>query len=254
MSDTVETTHPDADVTVETLDGVRVITLTAPERRNALTPAMCDAMTAAVESAAGDPAVSALVFAAAGRAFCSGADLAVLRDVMPDPVASPAYENVGRIYDLFRAVVAAKLPTIAAVQGAAVGAGVNLVLACDVRIVADDVQLSGFGRAGLHPGGGHMELLQGIDRQLAAWMTLFNQPIGAEDAVRAGLAWMSVPPDKLLSTALDVARGATRDAQLTRRITATFRAITDAASHHDRAVYIERGNQVWSFRRKAPSA
>jgi enoyl-CoA hydratase len=247
LTDTTET-----DVSAETRDGVCVITLNAPQRRNALTPAMCDAITTAMQAAERDPAVSALVFAAAGEAFCAGADLAVLRDAMPDPVADAAYENVGRIYDLFRAVVTAKLPTIAAVQGAAVGAGLNLVLACDVRIVADDVRLSGFGRAGLHPGGGHMELLRGVDRQLAAWMTLFNQPVGAQDAVRTGLAWMSVPPDKLLPVALDVARGATRDAQLTRRITTTFRAITDAGAHHDRAVHIERGNQVWSLRRKAP--
>jgi enoyl-CoA hydratase len=242
------------DVTVETVEGVAVITLDAPQRRNALTPQMCDTMIAAISAAERDPAISAVLFAAAGQAFCAGADLAVLRHAMPDPVEDTAYENLGRIYELFAAIVAARLPTIAAIQGAVVGAGMNLALACDLRIVADDATFAGFGKAGVHPGGGHIELLQGIDRQLAAWMTLFNQPVSAQDAVRAGLAWRSVPPDRLFSTALDVARGATGDGRLTRRVTTSFRAISDSGSRHDRAVHIERGSQVWSLRRLAPGA
>ena len=130
----------------------------------------------------------------------------------------------------------------------------NLALACDLRIVADDALFAGFGKAGVHPGGGHIELLQGIDQQLAAWMTLFNQPVNTQDAVRCGLAWMSVPPDRLLSAAMHVARGATRDARLTRRVTTSFRSISDRDSRHDRAVHIERGSQVWSLRRLAPDA
>jgi enoyl-CoA hydratase len=242
------------DVTVETVDGVSVITLDAPQRRNALTPPMCDAMIAAISTAERDPAVSAVLFAAAGQSFCAGADRAVLRQAMPDPVEDAAYENLGRIYELFAAIVAARLPTVAAVQGAVVGAGMNLALACDLRIVADDAVFTGFGKAGLHPGGGHIELLQGVDRQLAAWMTLFNQPVGAREAVRAGLAWMSVPSDRLFSTALDIARGATHDSRLTRRITTSFRTISESGSRHDRAVHIERGSQVWSLRRLVPDA
>lgn len=74
------------DVTVETVDGVSIITLNAPERRNALTVEMCDAIGATGRN----PAVSALLVATAGRAFCSGADLAVLRHAMPDPVGDTA--------------------------------------------------------------------------------------------------------------------------------------------------------------------
>ena len=111
------------DVSVEAMDGVSVITLDAPQRRNALTPQMCDTMIAAIGAAERDPAVSAVLFAAAGQSFCAGADLAVLRHAMPDPVEGTAYDNLGRMYELFAAIVAARLPTIAAVQGAVVGAG-----------------------------------------------------------------------------------------------------------------------------------
>jgi enoyl-CoA hydratase len=82
---------------------------------------------------------------------------------------------------------------VAAVRGAAVGAGVNLVMATDLRVIASDARLlSGFGRLRLHPGGGHFALLnrQG-NREVAAAMGLFHEELDGEQAVAAGLAWMA---------------------------------------------------------------
>jgi enoyl-CoA hydratase len=186
---------------------------------------------------------------AEGPSFCSGADLAVVRAAMADPLAPEAYDGLGSIYDLFRRIVASPVPTVAAMQGPAVGAGVNLALACDVRILSEAATFVGFGRAGVHPGGGHLELLRGVDRQVAAWLALCNQPLSAAEAMRVGLAMAVTGLDELDGEALRIARAAAVDPELARQITASFRAIDGTVARHDAAVRIERAPQVWSLRR-----
>jgi enoyl-CoA hydratase len=229
--------------------GVAIVSVAAPDRRNALTPELAVALVELLDRAAADPAIGAVVLRAEGTTFCAGADLDVIRAAVPDPLAPSSFDGIGRIYELFRRIVACPLPTVAAVQGPAVGAGVNLALACDVRIVSEAAEFVGFGRAGVHPGGGHLELLRAVDRQVAAWLALCNQRIDAREAVRTGLAITMTAPDALDGEAVRVAQAAAVDPELARQLTASFRTIDGTVARHAAAVQIERAPQVWSLRR-----
>jgi enoyl-CoA hydratase len=232
------------------VDGaVAVITVDASERRNALTPDLARELIDLFDHAASDELIGAILLRAVGPSFCSGADLDVVRAAIADPLVSPAFDGIGRIYELFRRIVASPLPTVAAVQGPAVGAGVNLALACDVRLLSEEARFIGFGRAGVHPGGGHLELLRAADRQAAAWLALCNQSIDATEAVRLGLGMVVVAPDVLDAEARRVATAAATDPDLARQVTASFRSIDGVVARHVAAVQIERAPQVWSLRR-----
>ena len=107
-------------VLVHVEDRVATLTVNDPERRNAVTAEISAALRAAVDAAEADPGVHALIVTGAGKAFCAGADLSALGEATEDGLMA--------IYDGFLAVANCALPTIAAVNGAAVGAGLNLAL------------------------------------------------------------------------------------------------------------------------------
>jgi len=113
-------------VLLDVVSHVALITVNDPDRRNAVTADMSTQLRAAVQRAEADSDVHAVVVTGAGKAFCAGADLSAL--------GSAAEEGLRRLYDGFMAVARCALPTIAAVNGPAVGAGLNLALAADVRI------------------------------------------------------------------------------------------------------------------------
>jgi hypothetical protein len=140
-------------------DRVALITVNDPNRRNAVTDEMSAPLRAAVEGAEADRDVHAVVITGAGKAFCAGADLSAL--------GVAAEEGLLRIYDGFMAIANCVLPTIAAVNGAAVGAGMNLALAADVRIAGPHAMFDPcFQKLGIHPGGGATWMLQrGSDRR-----------------------------------------------------------------------------------------
>ncbi len=134
-------------VHVEHRDGVAVLTLDDPARRNALSLELCEQLSSAVASAESDATVGALVVTGNPPAFCAGADLTQLGDSRRDGLL--------RIYEGFLAVARSPLPTIAAVNGAAVGAGMNLALACDLRLAGASARFEDrFLDLGIHPGGG----------------------------------------------------------------------------------------------------
>lgn len=136
---------------------VALITVNDPDRRNAVTDEMSAQLRAAIQRAEGDPDVHAVVVTGAGKAFCAGADLSALGAGVGDP----AEPRLLRLYDGFMAVSSCNLPTIAAVNGAAVGAGLNLALAADVRIAGPAALFDArFQKLGLHPGGGATWMLQ----------------------------------------------------------------------------------------------
>jgi enoyl-CoA hydratase len=230
-------------------EGVAIVTVDAPDRRNAFTPELVSSLRDTLSRAVADPQIGALVLAAEGPSFCAGADLRVLRAAMADPLDDQAFETLGQIYELFRDLVKLPLPTVAAVQGPAIGAGVNLALACDLRVLAEEAEFVGFGRAGVHPGGGHLELLRSIDRQTAAWLALFNQAIPASEAVAMGLAVKVTSRDELMGDVMTIARGAASNPALSRMVTSTFRTIDGADARHGNAVKVERAPQLWSLRR-----
>src|SRR5271170_2646174 len=172
-----------SDLVLFSIDNhVALITVNDPERRNAVTGEMSKQLRAAVERAEADPGVHAVVVTGAGKAFCAGADLAAL--------GAAAEDGLRRLYDGFLAVADCTLPTVAAVNGPAVGAGLNLALACDVRIAGPAALFDArFQKLGIHPGGGMTWMLQrAVGPQVARAALLFGMRFDAEEAVSHGLA------------------------------------------------------------------
>ena len=142
-----------------------------------------------------------------GGFFCAGGDRGTLEAAGRDPADPEVYAGLGAVYRSFARVGELEAPTVAAVRGGAVGAGLNLMLATDVRIVARDAKIiSGFIPIGLHPGGGHSALLGRTGaREAAAAMALFGERIDGERAAALGLAWEAVDDADVEPTAIELA-------------------------------------------------
>ncbi len=186
-------------VTIETVEEAVVVTLRWDDVRNALGPAEAAELADAVEDASVRRA-SALVLTGEG-AFCSGGDLRSFADLSaaytPDGVRRRVYGHVQRI---FRGLRAASVPTIAAVDGPAIGLGMDLALACDVRLVGPDGFLQqGWARLGLIPAGGGAWFLEQMAPGLLWDLVDDQRRLGPEDCERWNLARAASP------TALDAA-------------------------------------------------
>jgi enoyl-CoA hydratase len=242
------------EVGVEFDGHVAVITLRAPQRRNALTPQMAVELVAACEEVDGNAEVGAVVVRGEGGYFCAGAHRDTLGGAGADPLAEPAHTNLGIVYRSFVRVGELEPPVLAAVRGGAVGAGVNLALAADVRIVAEDARLiSGFLRIGLHPGGGYFVLSgRAVGRQATAAMGLFGAEVDGRRAAEIGLAWEALPDAEVESRALELARTAAADPELARRAARSLRQeLGPPAVPWPVALDAERAAQTWSLRRMA---
>jgi enoyl-CoA hydratase len=226
---------------------VAILTLDEPERRNALTASLVADIVAAMDELDGDDAVGAVVVTGAPPAFCSGADVAALA-AMAAGTEEPA--DVGDIYAGFLRVLDSPIPTVAAVNGPAVGAGCNLALACDVRVAGTSAVFDArFLRIGIHPGGGHTWLLdRAAGPQTTAAMDLFGERIDGARAAAIGLAWECVADDALLDRTVELAtRAAEVPRELSIRTKATIRH-TPTLVAHDAAMRFELEHQVWSLR------
>ncbi|MDN5717363.1 MAG: enoyl-CoA hydratase-related protein [Janibacter sp.] len=233
-------------------EGIATITLDAPERRNALSVEMSRELIDAARTAEGDDAVGAVIVTG-GQHFCAGAVRGVLADVGRDPVEDTAYRGLETVYSAFTTIGTIGLPTIAAVRGAAVGAGLNLAMATDLRIVSTTARLlPGFAQIGIHPGGGHLSLLhRTAGRETAAAMGLFGEEVRGDQAVERGLAWAAVDDASVEQTARDTAARVAADPQLARRLVQSFRRQTAPGGlPWEVAVEVERSPQMWSLRRK----
>ncbi|WP_407689004.1 enoyl-CoA hydratase [Mycobacterium sp. HUMS_1102779] len=224
---------------------VALITINDPDRRNAVTGEMSAQLRAAVGRAEDDDAVHAVVVTGAGKAFCAGADLSALGAAG----TGAAEAGLQRLYDGFMAVGNCRLPTIAAVNGAAVGAGLNLALAADVRIAGPGALFDArFQKLGLHPGGGATWMLQrAVGPQVARAALLFGMRFDAEAAVRHGLA-LSIADDPV-AAALGLAAGpASAPREVVLATKATMRATASPGAldneHHDFAMRTELGPQA----------
>lgn len=175
-------------ILIDIHDRVAILTLNDPDRRNMVTVESSAALRAAVEEIEANTVVHALIVTGAGNAFCAGADLGGL--------GSATESGLRALYDGFLAVSNCVLPTIAAVNGWAVGAGMNLALAADIRIAAPTAILDArFQALGLHPGGGMTWMLQrAVGTQVGRAALLFGMCFDALAAVRYGLA-LSVAAD-----------------------------------------------------------
>lgn len=176
-------------VLLESDGPVRVITLNVPDKLNALSWPLLEELAAAVDAVAADEDARALVVTGAGRAFCSGADLESLFGDRTRPV-EVLRDVLLKVYGSFLGLRDLAIPTVAAVHGPAVGAGLNIALACDVIVAGPQ---AGFGptfsRIGLHPGGGCTWMLtQRIGSANTAAALYAGDVIGAEDGLRLGIA------------------------------------------------------------------
>ncbi|GAA4547493.1 enoyl-CoA hydratase [Pseudonocardia xishanensis] len=208
-------------------DGVALLTVSNPERRNAMNLDLSAKLVAALDAAVADPAVGAVVITGEPPAFCAGGDLSELQGADP--------ERLRTVYAGFLSVAQCPLPTVAAVNGAAVGAGLNLALACDLRLAGPGARFDArFMQLGLHPGGGYTWMVdRALGTQGAKALTLFCDVLDAAEAERVGLVWRRYDDDAaLLAGALELAgRAAAAPRSLIETTKATMRVTAGAISH-----------------------
>jgi enoyl-CoA hydratase len=248
----IEQTDDEA-IQVEIADGCAVVCINNVPKRNSLTIESARLMVEMFDIVDRDHTIGALVIKGRGATFCSGADLSTLGSTMDDPAGEVAYRGLEDIYSTFTRLRSMSIPTIAAVRGFAVGAGLNLALAADMRIVAEDARLiSGFAKNGLLPGGGHFNLIsRSSSHEVAAALGIFSQEISGQRAAELGLVWEALPDAQVEERALEIARIAARDPDYSRMAVKTLRLTSSPSIPWDVALQAERAPQIWSFRRQA---
>src|SRR4051812_8104369 len=229
-------------------DRVALVTLVDHERRNAMTLTMVNEIVETFDALEADDGIGAVVVTGEAPAFCSGADVAALGSLSQGKDDGERRE-VRSIYEGFLRVLRSTLPTVAAVNGPAVGAGMNLALACHVRLAGESARFdTRFLRIGLHPGGGHAWMLErAVGPQTAAAMMLFGARIDGPRAAEVGLAWSCHPDDELVDKAVELAAGAASiPLELSAAAAATLRE-APWQPDFDTAVATEVQRQAWSL-------
>jgi 2-(1,2-epoxy-1,2-dihydrophenyl)acetyl-CoA isomerase len=184
-------------ILVEAFPGYRLITLNRPERLNALTVEMADALSAALDAAAADENCRALVLTGAGRAFCAGQDLTAVVGMAPGDIG----HLLDRYNPLIKKLRGLPLPVICAVNGVAAGAGANLALASDIVLAAQGATfVQAFARIGLIPDcGGSWFLPRLVGTARARALALLAEPLPAATAAEWGMIWQVVEDDRLMT-------------------------------------------------------
>lgn len=225
---------------LEVNDAVALVTINAHERRNSFDLDLCNRVVTAFDELEAREDINAVVITGAGSAFCAGADLSHL--------GASSRDGLLAIYEGFLKVANCKYPTIAAVNGPAVGAGLNLALAADVRIAAKSARFDArFLQLGIHPGGGNTWMLNRlVGPQTTSAMVLFSQILSGEESVPVGLSWKCVEDDQLIAESLDMAKRLSAVPQ--ELVVRTKASIKDTADifDHDEAVQRELTDQAWS--------
>lgn len=242
------------EVDVEVHGRIAVLTLAAPQRRNALTAAMARELIDACSTIDADTDIGAVVVRGAGGFFCAGAHRDLLGAAAADPFDPEVHRDMSSVYDSFVRVGSLEPPSIAAVRGGAVGAGVNLAFATDLRVMANDALLdAGFARLGIHPGGGHFVLLsRTAGREFAAGLGLFGATLTGARAAETGIAWSATDDDKVEAGAMAIAEPIAADPELAREVARSFRSeIGPPPASWTMALRAEREPQQWSLRRAA---
>ena len=196
-----------ADLEYTVADGIGTILLNRPHRKNAFTIEMIDQWARILVEARTDPDVRVIVLTGAGDAFCSGVDLSSMDGERPSPLQRKE-QLTDHIHRVPYALEDLDKPVIAAINGAAVGAGMDMALMCDMRIMARSARLSeGYIRVGLVPGdGGCYYLPRLVGQAKALELLLTGDFIGAEEAARIGIANHVVDDDDLIAATTRLAR------------------------------------------------
>lgn len=204
---------PTTDLLIENRSGpVTVLTLNDAARRNALSMELRLALRTRLQALSASPDCRAIVLAGQGGAFCAGGDLSTMRT--DDPAG--ARVRLGIIQDIIRAVAAGPCPVVAAVDGAAFGAGMALAAACDHVIVTERARFSAsFARLGLMPDAGLLwSLPQRVGASRARALMLSGREVGSAEALALGLADEACAPDELPVRALERATAFAQGAPL----------------------------------------
>ena len=216
---------PEATVLIATTGTVRMLTLNRPAALNSLTAAMHGELLPALQQAADDGSIRAVLITGSGRGFCAGQDLS-------DP-AMTGGADVGAVIDRYYRPLALRLrtmpvPVIAAVNGVAAGAGANLALCCDFVVAARSASfIQAFSKIGLVPDcGGTWLLPRLVGRARALGLAMTGDKLPAEEAERMGLIWKCVDDAALMDSALALAQ---RLALMPSRALAETRRLIDAA-------------------------
>jgi enoyl-CoA hydratase len=199
-------------VQYEVKNHVAVITINRPEALNALNSHLLSELFQALENAEADNDVYVLVLTGAGKAFVAGADISQMKDLTA--VEAKAFGEYGN--SVFYRIEAMSKPSIAAVNGFALGGGCELAMACDIRIASEKAK---FGQPevglGITPGfGGTQRLPRIVGASKAKELIFTAETIGAEEALRIGLVSKVVPGETLLEAALEMAGKIAGNAQV----------------------------------------
>ncbi len=190
-------------------DGIGTLTLNRPEKLNAYTTEMGDEVTATLRAWRDDAAVRAVILTGAGRGFCAGVDLEHLKAHQAGANASqgPRLGEEDFLKKLPLELAEYPKPLIAAVNGAAIGVGVTMILPCDIRIAAEGAKLGlAFVKLGILPGLGSTHLLPRIvGRAKALELVMSARTIGAAEAAECGLINKVVPAEELMTEARELA-------------------------------------------------
>lgn len=246
-----------SEIDVQVRSGVAIVTLNASTRRNALTVAMSQLLASACDRIDSDPDVGAVVLRGEGGYFCAGADRNLISAASLDPAATGTFAALTTIYRSFSRVAELSVPSVAAVRGGAVGAGVNLLLATSLRVIAADATISsGFTSLGLHPGGGHLALL----RRAAAYdtvvaMGLLGESISGRRARELGIAWEAPEDSEVDARAEQLVELLARDPELSRMVTESLKQEAGPPPMAlAAAIQFERSAQMRSQRRVGEAA
>jgi len=194
-------------VLVAVADGIGTVTLNRPDKLNAFFGTMRDEIAVALEEVAEDPAVRVVVVTGRGRAFCAGADVGYMADLLERGAYDEANLLVTAGRRVIRAIIEMPKPVIAALNGPAAGGGANLALACDLRIASDRAAIGQtFNRVGLAPDwGGSWLVPRLVGRARAAELFFLADMVDAAEAERIGLVNRVVPHEDLEAAVAEVA-------------------------------------------------
>lgn len=197
--------------------GVALITLNRPERGNGVVPEMAAELMAALGSLEDDRDVRVIVLTGAGKQFCAGADLVEFkRYLAEDQAASQEPYNARVLWPVTQKLAACRLPIIAAINGGATAGGLDLALACDMRLASTQARLGEtYIKLGLNPGnGGTYFLPRLVGSGLAAELALTGDLVDAHSALEMGLVNRIVAPDRLIPEATALAERMARHPRL----------------------------------------
>jgi enoyl-CoA hydratase/carnithine racemase len=201
-------------------DGVALLVLDNPDLRNAMSPEMTSSWVAAIDELAADPGVRVVVVTGEGTAFCSGGITSWLA-AEPDASVDELRTRMIAFYRAWLSIRRLEVPTIAAINGATIGAGLCMALACDIRYATESAKLGmPFLKLGLHPGmAGTFLLPNAVGAAAARDLLLTGRLVQGEEALRLGLVSRVLPREGFLEEALATAADVAANAPIATKLT-----------------------------------